>query len=227
MRVSGFIKNTLVDFPGHVASTIFISGCNFTCGFCHNPDLVNTQLSPRLDLGDILSYIENASKKIIDGVVITGGEATLCTQGVTSLISKLRSIGVKIKLDTNGSNPDFLKNVDVDYVAMDLKTSLARYKELTAQSNIEESILESINYLQSQNRFDYEFRTTLVPDLVGENEINALSELVNPSSKWFFQNFSNSVVYDPKYLAVVPYDKEQVDRLVQLASTKVSKVTLR
>lgn len=227
MRISGFIKNTLVDFPGYVASTIFISGCNFTCGFCHNPELVNTHLSPRLDLGDILSYIEKASKKIVDGVVITGGEATLCEKGVNDLIAKLRSIGVKIKLDTNGSNPEFLKTVDVDYVAMDLKTLPSRYSELTGLKNIEKNVLESIQYIQNQDRFDFEFRTTLVPDLVKNHEIIELSKLLKKDSKWFFQNFSNSVVYDPKYLAVAPYSDEDVREIVETAQVQIPKAVLR
>lgn len=217
MRIGGFLKNTLVDFPGNVASTIFISGCNFHCGFCHNPEMVGT-CEDSIDRNEIFEYLKKASdKKFLDGVCITGGEPTLFPDDLKTLISDLKDLGLLVKLDTNGSNPDVLKELEVDYVAMDLKTSLDRYGELSKLPNLSVKLSESIEYLKSSG-IHHEFRTTLVPGLVEHSELTALGKLLSCDSKWFFQNFRNDVVYDPYYLGIVPHSDERVEELVNTAA---------
>ncbi len=217
MRISGFLKNTFVDYPGKVASTIFISGCNFHCGFCHNPEMVGLS-GDTVDQAEMFDYLERATRKnFIDGVCITGGEPTLYGDKLIQLICELKNLGLQIKLDTNGSNPEMLRELDVDYIAMDLKTSLARYGELSQLPNLPEKIEESINYLQ-QSGIDSEFRTTLVPGLIEEEEIDSLGALLKPETNWFFQNFRNDVVYDPYFLTVQPHSLDRVQELVKHAS---------
>lgn len=221
MHVGGFLKNTLVDFPGRIASTIFLSGCNFHCGFCHNPELVSKGpggVDESIDLSEIFDYLKRATQRgFLDGVCITGGEPTLYKENLKDLMVDLKNLGLAIKLDTNGSNPQLLSQLPIDYLALDLKTSLNRYGELTRIADIENKIRESISFLQKQNDFKYEFRTTLVPSLVTIKEISDLGSLLNKNEFWFFQNFRNTQVLDPFYLTLKPYDLSQVHELVALA----------
>src|SRR3989338_3543069 len=130
--IKGLQKTTLVDFPTYIASTIFISSCNFKCGFCYNVDLVNDQKKlPIISEEEILQFLEKR-KNVLDGVCITGGEPTLY-KNLKNFIKKIKEIGYKIKLDTNGTNPLLLKElIDeklVDYVAMDIKSSKEKYNK--------------------------------------------------------------------------------------------------
>ena len=222
MHVRGFVKNTLVDFPGRVASTLFLPGCNFHCGFCHNPELVQTNNEREresIDLAAIFDYLKKASARgFLDGVCITGGEPTLYGDELKALMTDLKNLGLAIKLDTNGSNPELLSTLPIDYLALDLKTSLTRYRELTHLQDIEPRLKQTIFYLQNQTSFSYEYRTTLVPNLVGEPEIESLGLLLKKREKWFFQNFRNGQVLDAYYLTLSPYTSDQVKDLVSLAS---------
>lgn len=230
MHVRGFLKNTLVDYPGRIASTLFLPGCNFHCGFCHNPDLVHGRREGELesiDLAEIFDYLKKASARgFVDGVCITGGEPTLYGNELQELMVELKNLGLAIKLDTNGSNPSLLSTLPIDYLALDLKTSLERYNELTSLPNILEQMQETISFLHNQKNFDYEFRTTLVPGLVDEAEIHGLGSNLQLTDKWFFQNFRNHQVLDPAYLLVTPYDDVKVHSLVELAR-KYAKATIR
>lgn len=222
MHVRGFLKNTLVDFPGRVASTLFLPGCNFHCGFCHNPQLVHggsEEDRESIDLAVIFDYLKKASARgFVDGVCITGGEPTLYGPQLRDLMTDLKNLGLAIKLDTNGSNPELLSSLPIDYLALDLKTSFDRYHQLTHLPDIAERLCQTITYLQKQNSFAYEYRTTLVPDLVTEREIDWLGQLLRPQESWFFQNFRNGQVLDPFYLSVKPYSSDQVNSLVNQAS---------
>lgn len=226
MRIGGFQRNTLVDYPGLIASTIFLPGCNFHCGYCHNPGLVHGECD-QISVDEILEYLEKASKKIIDGVCITGGEPTLYAAEVRELISKLKNLGLKVKLDTNGSNPDVLKSLDVDYVAMDLKTSVHRYGELSRLPQVESKIQESIEYLVGQDKFQYEFRTTLAPNLVGVEEIESLGQQIVGAPKWNLQKYRNQVTLDPKYSNIAPYSDDEHQELLQVAKKFVPYSKLR
>lgn len=218
MRISGFIKNTLVDFPGKIASTVFMAGCNFHCGFCHNPDMIAVN-APLLEYDEIFSYLKKASSRgFIDGVCITGGEPTMFPKSLEKIIEAIKGFDLLVKLDTNGSNPEILKSIDVDYVAMDLKTSFDRYNELSRISDIETRVKISAEFLVTNCSCDYEFRTTLVPDLVDEKVIASLGKSMQQNTKWFFQNFRNDVVFDPVYLTMIPYDEGYAQSLVSYAN---------
>lgn len=212
MLVGGFQRNSLVDFPGIVASVIFLAGCNFHCPYCHNPSLVRG-VGEKIPLDEILQYLSKA-KKIIDGVCITGGEPTLHGDELCLLIEKIRSLGLNVKLDTNGSNPELLRELlnekKVDYVAMDLKTSLDRYTELSRDVLIEKKVRTSLEILQNQKDISYEFRTTLDPRFVSQKELLQLASLLKKESKWYWQQFKNVNCLDERSALITTYHLDQI-----------------
>ena len=170
----GIEKLSLVDFDGYVSCTLFTGGCNYRCPFCHNSPLIKNQ--PTIDMEEIFSYL-NKRKKMIDAVVITGGEPTLHNE-LPNVIAQIRELGFKIKLDTNGTNPKMLKelidNKLIDYVAMDIKSSFDNYHVVTGVSNpLLNNVKESIHILKTSD-IDFEFRTTLVKEYHDLDAINQI-----------------------------------------------------
>ncbi len=185
----GMEKLSLVDYDGHLACTLFTSGCNYACPFCHNSPLIYDQ--PKINFEQILDYL-NKRRKMIDAVVITGGEPTLHKE-LIDVIKEIKKLGFKIKLDTNGTNPKVLYELInqklIDYVAMDIKTSLNNYCIVTNVINPQvDNIKESINILKS-SMIDYEFRTTLVKEYHDFSTIEEMKELLSGSNKLFLQKF--------------------------------------
>lgn len=185
----GIEKMSLVDFDGKIACTLFTGGCNYRCPFCHNSPLINEQ--PFLDLNEIITYLEKR-KKMLDAVVISGGEPTL-HNALPVILKVIKELGYVIKLDTNGTNPQMLKelidNKLIDYVAMDIKGSLNNYHLITGVKNpLLENIKESINILKESN-IDFEFRTTLVKEYHTLETINEMKELLKGTKKLFLQKF--------------------------------------
>ncbi len=195
MEFAGLQKISLVDYEGKVACTLFTAGCNFRCPFCHNADLViyakNVNYIP---FEEILDYL-NKRKGMLDAVVITGGEPTLMPD-LKEKLYEIKKLGYKIKLDTNGTNPDIVKElVDlelIDYVAMDIKNSYEGYPKTIGLEEIDEKpILESINYLLS-GAVDYEFRTTLVREFHTDEDIKNIAKMIKGAKRYFLQEFKNS-----------------------------------
>ena len=185
----GIEKLSLVDFDGKIACTLFTGGCNYRCPFCHNSPLIKEQ--PFLDLNEILAYLEKR-KKMLDAVVISGGEPTL-HKNLPDILKVLKELGYVIKLDTNGTNPKMLKELIedklIDYVAMDIKGSLNNYHLITGVNNpLLDNIKESINVLKKSN-IDFEFRTTLVKEYHTLEIINEMKELLKGTKKLYLQKF--------------------------------------
>jgi pyruvate formate lyase activating enzyme len=225
MSIAAIQRISLVDWPPYVVCTIFYSGCNFRCGNCHNPDLIG-QNPPRMCVDEVIDYIGEARGKKIDGVVLTGGEPTI--QGdLEDLIERIRSLDLLVKLDTNGANPDVLKKVDVDYVAMDLKTAPSRYSELTTIEDVAEKIRESVHILKNSSSFDYEFRTTAVPGLVRIEDIPAMGELLQNAKRWYFQDYNNDSALDEGFRAIKPYSQKELSDLLALAQRWVPHARIR
>ena len=189
MRICGLQKVTLLDFPGHVACTVFLGGCNFNCPFCYNASLIGSVDAEELMSSDEFFKYLNNRKGILDGVAITGGEPLLHKE-VKEFIQKIKNLGFKVKLDTNGSFPKVLKDlIDeklVDYVAMDIKNILDKYcLTVGCKINIED-IKESIQILINSN-IDYEFRTTIVKEYHSIDEFTKIGELIKGAKKYFLQ----------------------------------------
>ncbi len=176
MKLSRVIDESSIDYPGKFGPVVFVSGCNFKCGFCHNPDLINFS-SEGIDVGE---FIEDLKKRVesgwVNGICITGGEPTLNLE-LLDFLTDLRKININIKLDTNGSNPTVLgeileKNL-VDYIALDVKSDKDNYEKFTGVKGDLNKIEESIRLI-SESKIDFEFRTTLA--LVLEKEIRWLNK---------------------------------------------------
>lgn len=191
MRRYGFIKHSLVDYPGEVCSVVFIPGCNFCCPYCHNKTLKQEVAQQGWSLKEIEAYLRDA-KSITTAVCITGGEPTLHPETLSFLVDFFRSMGLKIKVDSNGTAPDQLEalNDRVDYFAMDLKTALNRYPELMPQADpqqLMDQIQASMAFLMRRDPHAYEFRTTLAWDFVDEEAIQDLGSRLLKTTRWYFQ----------------------------------------
>ncbi len=178
MKISGLQKLTLLDYPGAVACTVFLNGCNFRCPFCHNSELLEAGAEPVMSVDDLLEFLRRR-KGILDGVCITGGEPTIHPQ-LSSLLRQVKDLGYKVKLDTNGYRPDVLRAVIaeglVDYVAMDIKNDPKNYGPTVGLADPDlEKIEESIRILLEET-VDYEFRTTVCLPLHNENSIASMGQ---------------------------------------------------
>lgn len=203
MKIYGLNKTTLLDYPGKVASTIFIGGCNFRCPFCHNSSLISPgQAVPAIPQEDVLSFLKKR-RHILEGVCITGGEPTLHKE-LPDLLKKIKELGLSIKIDTNGSNPTFLKQLAkdglIDKVAMDIKSSPENYHILIGLSSFELSaIRESIAFLMEGN-IEYEFRTTAVKELHSEKDFIQIGKWLAGAASYYLQAYRDSEeVLQPGY----------------------------
>ncbi|MDF2820565.1 MAG: anaerobic ribonucleoside-triphosphate reductase activating protein [Clostridiales bacterium] len=193
--IHGLIKTTLLDYPGHIASTIFLGGCNFLCPFCHNKDLVvNPNILPSISEEEILTFFKKR-RATLEGVCITGGEPTL-RKDLPQFISKIKDLGLKVKLDTNGTNPALLRYLSdnhlIDYVAMDIKNCIPKYQFTVGGTSLDiPALIESINFLLS-NTIPYEFRTTVVKELHSKDNIIEVAKSIQGESKYFLQSFVSS-----------------------------------
>ena len=193
MKVAGYEKISLQDYPNHISCIIFTQGCNLKCPFCQNSTLIPFENNDLVDENEILEYLE-LRKNILNGVTISGGEPTM-QQDLKEFIQKVKKIGLDVKLDTNGINYNLLKDLIeeklVDYIAMDIKNSFKKYDETSGIEKINtENILNSINLLK-QNKIDYEFRTTIINEYHTIQDIYEIIKLIG-DSKYYLQNFKNS-----------------------------------
>ncbi len=178
MKIAGLQKTTLIDYPGKIACTIFLYGCNFRCGFCYNPNLVTKEFDKGFSEEEILSFLKKRKGKL-EAVCITGGEPLISLD--EDFLKKIKELGFLIKIDTNGSYPKKLKELVekklVDYIAMDIKGSKKNYQKITNSNIPLEKIEESIKIIHDFG--NYEFRTTIVDKFHDEKEIESLGEWIN------------------------------------------------
>ena len=172
MQIHGLQKMTLLDYPGRIACTVFLGGCDFRCPFCHNFELVNGSMGPVMDDNDFFMFL-NKRKGLLDGVAITGGEP-LMRPDLRSFIERIKELGFLVKLDTNGYHPDeldfLLKDRLVDYVAMDIKNSLQKYEKTIAVKAVDTGLIQKSIALIMEKAPDYEFRTTVVKEFHEKND---------------------------------------------------------
>lgn len=206
MLILGLNKTTLLDYPEHVAATIFTGGCNFCCPFCHNKDLVLTQQLTPYTEEEIFSFLKKRAG-ILTGVCVTGGEPTL-QKDLPDFLARIKELGLLVKLDTNGSQPEALRSLHshglIDYCAMDIKNSPAKYAVTAGLSSCDlEPIQESVSFLISlTDRFPYEFRTTLVRELHDTEDILTISEWLRGAHAYYLQPYTDSEnVITPGYHA--------------------------
>ncbi len=197
MNIAGLQKLTTSDFPGLLSCIVFTQGCNLKCPYCQNSELIpvlQAVTSNFVSEDDFFAFL-NKRKSILEGVVVTGGEP-LIHQDIQSFISKIKDLGYKVKLDTNGTNPKLLQDlIDsnlIDYVAVDIKNDFENYAKTVGLSEINtNSILQTIQILKSSN-VDYEFRTTITKEFHSIQSIQNICELIGKEPKYFIQNFEDS-----------------------------------
>lgn len=230
MVIGGIQRFSLIDFPGKMSLIVFTRGCNFRCPYCHNPELVDpTRYVDALEEEQLWEFLQRRLHKL-DAVVITGGEPTL-HDGLELFIEKIKTMGFLVKLDTNGSNPRVLKNLlsenRLDYVAMDIKAPLEKYSEVTRMPVDVKRIEESITLIR-QSHLDHEFRTTIAKNLLSEDDVLSIAKMLRGEKLYFLQNCVPTKVLDPHFLAeFVPYTREELQNMAQLAQSYVEKCFVR
>ena len=197
MKIAGLQKMTLLDYPGKVACTVFLPGCNFACPFCHNAELLDGRIEPLMDEQELLAFLEKR-RGILDAVCITGGEPTL-QPGLGDLIRSIKELGYLVKLDTNGYRPAVLKQLAddglLDYVAMDIKNSPGKYAETAGIIAVDLTAVEESAAFLLAGDLDYEFRTTVVAQLHSEDSVREMAEWVGDlvpgrlAKRFFLQPF--------------------------------------
>ena len=229
MPIKGFQGTSLLDFPGRVASLIFFSGCNLRCPYCHNPSLVqNSHQYPDIAITEILAMLKQRCG-FIDGVVISGGEPTLSPQ-LVEIVQQIKQLGLQVKLDTNGLRPDVLKTLMaqdlLDFVGMDIKTSLSNYSKLH-DGDVDIAALQRSVTLLMDATIEVEFRTTCVPGIVTEDDIHQMGKLLQGAKLWVLQQFVAEPAMTEDLRRCEPYSITTLEQFADISSGYVQSVMVR
>jgi pyruvate formate lyase activating enzyme len=216
MKIGGLQKTSLLDYPGQVSAIIWTSGCNFSCPFCYNTDLINSKIS-KYSEKEILDFLEKR-KGLLDALAITGGEPFM-QKDLKEFLTKVKKLDYLIKVDTNGCFPKELEEaLDeklIDYVAMDVKAPKKKYNTLAGKKVDIEKIQKSIDIIQRKAP-DYEFRTTVIPGLLEEKDIIDIAKWLDGSKNYFLQQFKNDVaIVDENLKQKKSYSKEDLIDIIE------------
>jgi len=223
IHIKGVQKSSLIDYPGKVSAIVFVNKCNFNCPFCHNPELVHdTGEFPDITVEEFEEFLDER-RKWIDAVCITGGEPTLHS-GLLDLMKMIKGKGLLVKLDTNGTDPQVIKDAlnsrCVDYVAMDIKNSLEKYPDTTRTKVNNRNILESIRVImqaQKDGLIDAEFRSTIMPRLHTIEDLERMAELLHGAKKYILQQFkTEEALVDMGYINEKPYYSHEMEEFKKI-----------
>lgn len=219
VEIRGLEKFSSRDFPGHISSTVFLGGCTFRCPYCHNAELVlRPESYPVLSMDLFLSYLDSR-KGWLEGVCVTGGEPLL-SEDLEDLVRVVRERGLLVKLDTNGSLPARLEKLVgeglIDWIAMDIKAPLDRYSEVVGVSVRGEDIARSAEIVKGSG-LKYMFRTTVVPGLLGREDVRRIGAWLEGAELYQLQQFVPHDTIDPAWLDVKPYPREEFIILQEIA----------
>lgn len=228
MKFYGMQKMTLLDYPGYVACTLFTGGCNFRCPFCHNALLVlDLDENYTIPEEEVLAFLKKR-QGLLDGVCVTGGEP-LINKDIGDFLSKVKELGFKIKLDTNGTNPALLKELVsqklVDYVAVDIKNSPEKYAETVGLKSFDMSTInQTVNFLMTGS-VDYEFRTTVTKQFHTEKSMEEAARFIRGAKRYFLQNFVDSGNLIGS--GITGQSKEEMEKLLSVVKKYVPDSCLR
>lgn len=193
MKIYGLQKMTLLDYPGRVACTVFLGGCSFRCPYCHNYELVDGSAAPLMEEKELFAFL-GKRKGLLDGVAVTGGEPCLSPE-LPAFLGALKEMGYAVKLDTNGSFPEVLKEVTqsglVDYVAMDIKNSPEKYALTAGRDHLDLGPVKESVRLLMEGCVEYEFRTTIVDELHEAEDFEQIGAWIRGSFRYFLQPFTD------------------------------------
>lgn len=227
MHIAGLQKSSLIDYPEKIACIVFTQGCNFKCGYCHNPELFEKR-EPLISSEAFFEFLKTRQNKL-DGVVITGGEPTL-QKDLKEFIFEIKKLGFLVKLDSNGTNPDSIEKLLneklIDYIAMDIKAPLNKYKEIINTNVNEKNIQKSIKLIINSD-LDYEFRTTVVKSQLNYEDFEEIGKLINCAKKYYLQKFIPSKILDNNLLTEKTYSDEEFEKIKQILSKYIQKVEIR
>lgn len=227
-HISGIVWTSLVDLPASISTVLFLKGCNWNCGFCHNSYLLECTDTPGFRLAEIKGRISER-KSFIDGVVISGGEPTI-NDDIVGFIYELKEMGIKIKLDTNGSKPEILRRIVdsglIEWISMDIKTSFSKYEFATKTEINKFDILKSIEVLETIKE-KAEFRTTCVPFLVEKNDIADIVQYLPIKAKYSLQQFYPKNSRDDYFKQITPYTSKELSDLAEVAKSGHKIVVLK
>ena len=232
MVFGGIQKNSFIDYPGRISCVLFVSGCNFECPYCHNPNLVTCgpMTSPSLNGEEVFEFLEKR-KRFLDGVVISGGEPTL-QKDIVRLCKKIKEMGYPVKLDTNGSRPQIVKKLVegdlVDYIAMDIKTDPCQYSRVIKKEIDPDSLLSSIRTIMN-SALPYEFRTTCVKPIVDAGVVENIAKTIKGATLYALQRFNNNGVLHPEFFkeANATYADDELMTLKSIAKPWVKQCIVR
>ncbi len=232
MLIGGFQKLTLIDYPGKVATTVFTVGCNFRCPFCHNPELID------FPKGELPTYRKNEQvfldflakrKGLLDGVCVTGGEPTV-QPDLLEFLARIKAMGFLVKLDTNGSRPEIVKEVIgrklADFYAMDIKNRAECYRETSGSEVTDDRIRESIALIRGSG-VPYEFRTTVVPGLHEESDFDGVVDLIDGAMSYYLQEFRDFHILSPELREKSRGKTIDLDRIAAKLKPHFGKVGVR
>ena len=228
MVIKGLQKLTLLDFPGRLAATVFVGGCNFRCPFCHNASLVlSERFGDSLDEGEVLEFLDSRRGKL-GGVCISGGEPTL-QPDLCAFIIKVREMGFAVKLDTNGYRPEVLAKLIgeglLDYIAMDVKNSLGKYAETAGVKFFDTGKIEESIALIRESGIPHEFRTTLVKELHTAESVSEIAELIGRDENYYLQRFTDSG--DLVEEGFSGHSESEIQKIFSEVKKKIPTVSLR
>jgi len=235
MEFKGFQKTSLIEYPGKIVSVVFTAGCNFRCPFCQNPELVlNPNSLPSISFQEVLSHLIS-KRKWLDGLSITGGEPMI-HQALSDFIGKVKEEGFLVGVETNGTNPQMLKDLIadklIDYVALDIKAPLVWeiYKRAAGinDEDLFRKVKESVEVLlELKSDIDYELRTTVVPGLIEEEDILTIARQIKGAKKYVLQQFLPRTTLDKQYERIKPYSKEVLEKMRKRAESYVETCQVR
>ena len=216
MQIGGFQKTSLLDYPDTISAIIWTVGCNFNCPFCYNPQLVK-KTKKSISEEEIMSFLKKR-KGLLEGISISGGEP-LIQKDIADFITKVKKFGYRVKIDTNGTFPDRLKELIekklVDYIAMDVKAPKKKYNQLIGVKTDINNIEKSIDIIK-KTAPDYEFKTTFVPELLTKEDIVKIAQWLNGSKKYYLQQFKIDVpLISNKLQKIIPYPKEYLTETLE------------
>jgi len=230
MLIGGLEKLTLIDYPGKVAATLFILGCDFSCPFCQNPELVDPKRIKKQPLikEEVFFKFLKSRQGLLDGICLTGGEP-LIQPDLIDFIKKIKEQGFLVKLDTNGHQPVKLKKLFqenlLDFVAMDIKSSPEKYEQATAKSVNLKNISKSIQLIK-RSAIAYQFRTTAVPGLIDKKEIKKIGQWLKGARFFALQQFRTEKTLDKSWQKIKPYSEEDLKKMVEILKPYFEKVEL-